>query len=60
VHDLVGSLSSAGYEAEAWTPGQGQQGSQREPEQRRNRRADSEEAGEAFGDVFQQPIQEIS
>jgi hypothetical protein len=60
VHDLVGSLSSAGYEAEAWTPGQGHQHSQREPEQRRNRRADSKEAGEAFGDVFQQPIQEIS
>ena len=60
VHDLVGSLSSAGYEAEAWTPGQGHQNNQREPEQRKNRRADSQEAGEAFGDVFQQPIQEIS
>jgi len=60
VHDLVGSLSSAGYEAEAWTPGQGHQNNQREPEQRKNRRADSKEAGEAFGDVFQQPIQEIS
>ncbi len=60
VHDLVGSLSSAGYEAEAWTRGQGQQNSQREPEQRRNRRADSKETGETFGDVLQQPIQEIS
>jgi Flagellar hook-length control protein FliK len=60
VHDLVGSLSSAGYEAEAWTPGQGHQNNQREPEQRKNRRADSKEAGEAFGDVFQQPIQEIA
>jgi len=60
VHDLVGSLSSAGYEAEAWTPGQGHQNTQREPEQRKNRRADSKEAGEAFGDVFQQPIQEIA
>ncbi len=60
VHDLVGSLSSAGYEADAWTPGQGHQNNQREPEQRRNRRTDSKENGEAFGDVFQQPIQEIS
>jgi hypothetical protein len=31
IHDLVGSLSSAGYDAEAWTSGQGRQ-NQRSPE----------------------------
>lgn len=60
VHDLVGALSSAGYEAEAWTPGQGHQGNQREPEQRKSRRAVPGESGEAFGEMFPQSIQEIS
>jgi hypothetical protein len=60
VHELIGSLSSAGYEAEAWTPGQGRQNSQQEPDQRRNRRAAPDASGEEFGDMFQQPIQEIS
>ncbi|HZL57045.1 MAG TPA: hypothetical protein VFC21_08195 [Bryobacteraceae bacterium] len=60
VHDLVGSLSSAGYEADAWTPNQGGQNGQREPEQRRNRRTVHNESGEDFSDALQQPIQEVS
>jgi hypothetical protein len=62
VHDLVGSLSKAGYEAEAWTPNQGQQGgNQRQPEQRRQQPPNPKESGEEFGGIFeQQPTQENS
>jgi hypothetical protein len=61
VHDLVGSLANAGYDARAWMPNQGRQ-NQRQPEDpRRNRRGHPAEAGiEEFGSVLQQPIKEIS
>jgi hypothetical protein len=57
VHDLVGTLANAGYDAQAWTPGQGRQ-NQRSPEDpRRNRRTNLTETGaEEFGAVMQQPI----
>jgi hypothetical protein len=62
VHDLVGNLSSAGYDAQAWTPEQGRQNSQRQFEdQRKSRRnPSSEQSGEDFGGLMQQPIQEVS
>jgi hypothetical protein len=63
VHELVGSLSRAGYEAEAWTAGHGQQNQQREQqdqEKRRRSAASSEAGGEEFNSIFQQPTQEIS
>jgi hypothetical protein len=54
VNDLIGSLSHAGYEAEAWTAGQGQR-QHREPEERRSRRPGWDvPGGEAFGGVMQQ------
>ncbi len=62
VHDLVGSLANAGYDAEAWTPSQGRQNNQRQPDTPpRVRRSGSSGAGaEDFGGMLQQPIQEIS
>jgi hypothetical protein len=62
VHDLVGNLSSAGYDAQAWTPEQGRQNDQRQFEdQRRGRRNPSPEQGEEeFGGLMQQPVQEVS
>jgi hypothetical protein len=61
IHDLVGSLSTAGYDAEAWTPSQGRQ-NQRQPEESPKRRRDdsSGDGAESFGGMLQQPIQEIS
>jgi hypothetical protein len=61
VSDLVGSLSKAGYDAEAWTPGQGRQNQRQQPEPRQptgkgSGGADTEE----FSGMLQQPIQEIS
>ena len=54
VSDLIGSLSHAGYEAEAWTAGQGQR-QHREPEERRSRRPDGDVlGGESFGGVLRQ------
>ncbi len=54
VNDLIGSLSHAGYEAEAWTAGQGQR-QHREPEERRSRRSGWDvPGGESFGGVLQQ------
>jgi hypothetical protein len=61
VQDLVGSLSKAGYEAEAWTPGQGHNGNQRRQEERNHpdARPDDPDA-EEFGGVFaQQNVQEV-
>ena len=58
VHDLVGTLSSAGYDAQAWTPGQGRQNQRQAYEDpRRNRRGnnDDQQTGE-FGAIMQQPI----
>ena len=62
IHDLVGNLSSAGYDAQAWTPEQGRQNNQRQFEdQRRGRRNPSPEQGaEEFSGLMQQPVQEVS
>jgi hypothetical protein len=62
VHDLVGSLSKAGYDAEAWTPSQGRQNNQREPDTSRKTRRDgsSGSGAEDFDGMLQQPIQEVS
>jgi hypothetical protein len=62
VGDLVGSLSKAGYDTEAWAPGEGRQNQRQQPDQRQPARdSSSREAGpEEFSGIFQQPIQEIS
>jgi hypothetical protein len=62
VGDLVGSLSKAGYDAEAWTPGQGRQNQRQQPDQRQPARDSSFRGPDAeeFSGIFQQPIQEIS
>jgi hypothetical protein len=39
VHELVGSLSTAGYDAEAWTPGHSRQNQSRQQDSRRQRRS---------------------
>jgi hypothetical protein len=60
VHDLVGSLSNAGYEAEAWTPGQGQQQNRRDADEQQNHRTPSPDSGEgSFADIFEIPVQEV-
>lgn len=60
VGDLVGSLSKAGYDAEAWTPSQGrQQGREQEPRQSAPQRKNNSGAGE-FGNILQPPTQENS
>lgn len=61
VSDLVGSLSKAGYDAEAWTPGQDRREQQQPPEQRKSYRSPSGGAEEKeFNNMLQQPFQEIS
>jgi|GEM_PF-2791177 len=65
VHDLVGNLANAGYDAQAWTPGQGRQNQRQYEDQRKNRRNPFTEPGaepgaEEFGGMMQQPIQEVS
>jgi hypothetical protein len=62
VHDLVGSLSRAGYDAEAWTPGQGRQNNQRQADTPRKTRREgsSDSSAEDFAGMLQQPIQEVS
>lgn len=61
VSDLVGSLSKAGYDAEAWTPGEGRQGQRQQSDQRQFPRKTATEANAAeFNGILQQPIQEIS
>jgi hypothetical protein len=61
VDDLVGSLSRAGYDAEAWTPGQGRQNQREESDQRKPPRATSGGTdAEEFSGILQQPLQEIS
>jgi hypothetical protein len=61
VHDLVGSLSKAGYEAEAWTPNQGQQGGNQRQQEQRRQAASPKGSGDDFGGIFeQQPTQENS
>jgi hypothetical protein len=58
VHDLVGSLTKAGYDAEAWTPNQGRQNNQRHPDVPRKTRSDGSTASgaEDFDNMLQQPI----
>jgi hypothetical protein len=60
VHDLVGSLANAGYDAEAWTPSQGRQNNQRQPGTPPRVRRSGSSGAEDFGGMLQQPIQEIS
>ncbi len=63
VHELAASLVHAGYDAQAWAPGQERQGGQRQhPQdpsgQPRDRAADPDE--EDFDTAMQQPIKEFS
>ncbi len=61
VSDLVGSLAKAGYDAEAWTPGEGRQGQRQQSDQRQSLRKAAAGANAAeFNGILQQPIQEIS
>jgi hypothetical protein len=60
VHDLVGSLSKAGYEADAWTPGQGHSGNQRQQEERKHVPTPEDPDAEEFSGVYdQQATQEV-
>jgi hypothetical protein len=60
IHDLVGSLSTAGYYAEAWTPNQDrQQNQQPEDSPKRRRTGSSSSAAEQFSGILQQPVQEV-
>ena len=62
VHELVGTLANAGYDAQAWTHGQGRQNhgeqNQAPPDDpRRNRRGNSADPGtEDFDTMMQHPI----
>jgi hypothetical protein len=62
VHDLVGSLSRAGYDAEAWTPGQGQPGGNQRQQERQQQPSSPKGSGtEDFAGIFEeQPKQENS
>lgn len=61
VHELVGTLANAGYDAQAWTQGQGRQNhseqNQAPPDDpRRNRRGNSNDPGaEDFDALMQRP-----
>jgi hypothetical protein len=61
VHELVGTLANAGYDAQAWSHGQGRQNhseqNQAPPDDpRRNRRGNSADPGaEEFDAIMQQP-----
>ncbi len=60
IHDLIGTLSNAGYDANAWTPGQSRENHQRQREATPNpRRKDTPGAGaEDFGGLLNQTTQE--
>ncbi len=60
VGDLMGTLSQAGYDAEAWTPDQGRHNQRSPHEQRKPRRESDAASQEEFGGMLQQPIQEIA
>lgn len=60
VSDLIGTLSRAGYDAEAWTPGQDRQNQHQPQEQRQNRPDESGEGDEEFGAMFRQSNEEVS
>jgi hypothetical protein len=61
IHELVGSLATAGYDAEAWTPSQGQQQQHRQPEDNPGNRKQNGTGGETgqFAGLFQQTSEEI-
>jgi hypothetical protein len=61
VRDLVDSLSTAGYDAQAWTPDQQRQQQRQDEQPRRSNRngGDASPDGE-FNSLLQQPIKEIS
>ena len=61
VHELVGSLSTAGYDAEAWTRNQGRQ-NPRQPDDTPKKRAaiPATEGAEAFGALLPQTVKEIA
>jgi hypothetical protein len=55
VHDLVGTLTNAGYDAQAWTPGQERHARPQYEGPRRPRRSnDNRDTGE-FGAILKQP-----
>lgn len=58
--DLVGALSKAGYDAHAWSPGQGGQSSRRPPEQEKAGQRKSSASTEEFSGMLQIPIEEIA
>ena len=60
IHDLIGTLSNAGYDANAWTPGQSRENHQRQREATPNpRRKDTPGAGaEDFGGLLNNTTQE--
>ncbi len=60
IHDLIGSLSNAGYDANAWTPGQSHENHQRRRDETPNpRRKDTPGAGaEDFGGLLQKTTRE--
>jgi hypothetical protein len=61
IHDLAGSLASAGYDAHAWTPDAEQQRQRDQPEQPPDRRQNpAAEEGEGFEDLLGQNPQEGS
>jgi hypothetical protein len=59
VGDLIGSLSKAGYDADAWTPSQGRRQQHEQEPQQAQRQKNNSAAGE-FGGLLQQPTQENS
>jgi len=58
LHDLVGSLTSAGYDADAWTPGHGHQQQERQQQSKEQYRHPRKSGPEEFGGMFDQTAQE--
>lgn len=60
LHELVGSLANAGYDAQAWTPDRGHD-EHRHGEEPRNRQRNQRKQGAAedFSGMIQQPVQEL-
>ena len=59
VQDLVGTLASAGYDAQAWTPGQGHQ-NPRQQQESRQQSDERNEGSEEFSAMMQEPNEEVS
>ena len=57
IHDLAAALSSAGYEAEAWTSGQGRDANRRQQQepQRFGRQVDSDAFDGVLSETGQEP-----